>query len=46
MTWEIFTNWASHPFSTDMDWKHWGLFVGLMLIFMLAWRMVLSHLEI
>lgn len=32
------------PFAADMDAAHWFLFVGLLLIIMILWRIILRHI--
>lgn len=38
-------NWASKPFSEDMDLTHWALFVGLVACLSLLWKLVLNDLK-
>ena len=44
MIWDKAKDWYSHPFKSDMDTKGWFLFIGLIVILMILWRMILSHL--
>jgi hypothetical protein len=39
-----FTDWAKQPFSADMPMSHWFLFIGLVLIIIVAWNIILAHL--
>lgn len=42
--WSDFTTWAAHPFSRDMDLKHYALLVGLTMILIVLWSVMLRHL--
>lgn len=39
----MFQDWLATPFRTDQDWFHWFLFVGLIMIIFVAWKMILMH---
>lgn len=39
-----FKDWAAHPFSSDMPMSHWFYLIGMLLIFVLLWNIILSHL--
>lgn len=39
-----FKNFFSHPFSEDMSAGDWFLFIGLLLLILIAWHLILSHL--
>ena len=36
-------NWATMPFSTQMDFTHWALFTGLIICLTIFWLMVLHE---
>lgn len=38
-----FTDWLKQPFKADMDTLHWFLFLGLIIVIAIIWRMVLNH---
>lgn len=42
---ELLKEWAKEPFRTDMDVQHWFAFVGLLILIMVLWRFILSHLR-
>lgn len=42
--WENFKTWYAKPFDEGMTATHWFLFVGLLLIIMILWRLILSHI--
>jgi len=47
MTSAFFTDfkaWIAKPFSPDMSAYHWALFMGLILIIAVFWRMVIRAL--
>jgi hypothetical protein len=39
-----FKKWASQPFSEDMPASHWFLFIGFIVILIIAWNIILYHL--
>ena len=39
----VLTFWKQ-PFSEDMDGFHWALFIGLVLIVVVFWNIILSHI--
>lgn len=39
-----FKDWAAHPFSEDMPASHWALLIGFILVCVLLWVFILSHL--
>ena len=41
--WNSFTTWLHQPFKSDMDFKGWALFTGLIIIVALLWFYVLGH---
>lgn len=40
-----FKSWAQQPFSIDMPAVDWFLFIGLLLVVMIAWRLVLGTVQ-
>ncbi|MDE2102813.1 MAG: hypothetical protein KGL39_36550 [Patescibacteria group bacterium] len=40
--WQKFQEWAASPFDPEMDALHWFLFLGLLLVIMIAWRIILK----
>jgi|WetSurMetagenome_2_1015567.scaffolds.fasta_scaffold01633_7 hypothetical protein len=38
-------NWIAKPFSEDMSVVRWALFVGLVLVLLVMWRIILHHIE-
>lgn len=44
MFWDNFKGWLAKPFSTEMDTLHWFLFLGLLIVLMVFWRIILRHI--
>lgn len=38
-------SWLAKPFNEDMSAVQWALFVGLILVILVMWRIVLHHIE-
>lgn len=38
-------SWIQKPFSEDMSAANWALFVGLILVLLLVWKIILRHIE-
>jgi hypothetical protein len=38
-------SWIKKPFSEDMGVGQWALFVGLILVILVLWRIILRHIE-
>ena len=43
--WQNFKSWAASPFSVDMPATDWFLFIGLLLVIMVIWRLILHTVE-
>jgi hypothetical protein len=43
--WQDFKGWAAHPFSVDMAAGHWFLFLGLLLVIVIAWNLILRTIR-
>ena len=39
-----FVDWAKQPYSENMDVLGWFLFIGLLLLIMVAWRAVINKI--
>lgn len=39
-----FKAWIKKPFAVDMDTPHWFLFLGLLIVIMILWRIILRHI--
>jgi hypothetical protein len=35
----------AHPFRSDMDWKNWFLFVGLVFVAVILWSTIIIKLK-
>lgn len=42
--WDNFKSWLAKPFSVDMSAGGWFVFIGLLLIIMVMWRLILVHI--
>lgn len=42
--WEWFQSFMARPFRAEMSALDWFLFLGLILIIMILWRMILRHI--
>lgn len=43
--WTATRAWVEQPFSETMNFGGWFLFVGMLGVICVAWRLVLEHLE-
>lgn len=43
-TWGHFKDFLDKPFSGDMDFIDWFMFIGLLLVIMIMWNIILKHL--
>lgn len=39
-----FKDWLTQPFRVEMDAVHWAMFIGLMLVIIILWNRILSHM--
>jgi hypothetical protein len=39
-----FQDWLKQPFRLEMDALHWALFAGLMIVIIILWNRILSHM--
>lgn len=37
-------NWFADPFSSEMDATSWFLFIGLIIVCVVLWRIILGHI--
>jgi hypothetical protein len=37
--------WWARPYSPDMNVQGWALFLGLMLVLVILWKIVLAYIE-
>lgn len=37
--------WAKQPFNQEMDLMHWALFVGVIIVLAILWKMVLGDIK-
>ena len=44
MIWQNFKSFIARPFSADMSAVNWFLFIGLLVIASLGWRIILGNL--
>lgn len=42
--WDKFKGWYADPFDGDMDVTDWFLFIGLVIVAMILWRIILAHI--
>ena len=42
--WSDFKDWVAHPFSEDMPMLHWFYLIGMLIVFIVLWNIILSHL--
>jgi hypothetical protein len=38
-------NWVAKPFGEDMSIAQWFLFIGLVVVLLMLWRIILHHIE-
>jgi hypothetical protein len=43
--WSDFKSWYSAPFQSDMSAGEWALFVGLLIVSLMAWGFVFRHIK-
>lgn len=42
--WQDFKGWSAKPFSEDMPMFHWFLLIGMVLVFVVLWKIILVNL--
>ena len=42
--WPNFKKWVAQPFSADMSAANWFMFIGLLALASLGWRLILSRI--
>ena len=40
-----FKAWLDHPFDSGMSYQRWFAFVGLLLVILIFWNIILSHMR-
>ena len=46
MFWQSFREFMAKPFSSDdMDAGHWFLFIGLLIVITIIWRLIFQHIQ-
>ena len=43
--WENFKSWYARPYNEGMTATDWFFFAGLMIVIMILWRLILSHIS-
>jgi len=42
--WTTFKAWYARPFDQGMTATQWFIFAGLLIVIMILWRLILSHI--